>query len=901
MRFCFLAVFLFASSCLPAQPRRPFHYADTDNWRSLSGQKLSANGLWLGYGLFPQNANGEVVLRHLQNNTELREPAGLRPPPPPPDPERETPPPQRTTTLAFTADASFAVFTTFPPKGQDKATAGLVITNLVSSQSSRLADINSFQLPADSSSSLAYLRDDNEKTLVLRRLADSTERTFPGVTSYSFSKDGLCLVFATAEGVFLLNPEQEATAPTPLVQAKGRYDRFTWDDKQTLLAFLSADTLFLWDRKPGPARPAVTNAQLGTLQLAERGTLDFSRDGARLFFPTAPPRPAPTPDNGPKINYDLWHWKDDAIQPIQKVRAALERIRSYRADLHLADSKVVQLGGPDLPEISPNQPGLFAIAADDRPYRPAIDFGDGRLTDQYLLNTLTGDKRLLGRQRFSTYSWSPDGRFATRYDSKDWLCLNVSTGQEANLTAGINLAFHNEDNDTPSRPNAYAPPVWSRDGRAVLLADRYDIWQISPDGRLAKNLTDGLGRRRKIQFRLVRTDSDERQDGLDATRPLLLSAESLESRETGFFTDLIDGSAEPRQLIWSNKKYKFLARAKSADTYLVSIESFREFPDFHVTSSAMTGFQKVTDANPQLASHLWGTAELMPFRSSDGISLQAALYKPEGFDPNKKYPVLVYLYERLSQTVNDFKDPQPRNSINIPIYVSNGYIVITPDIVYRTGFPGDSAMACVIPAVQKLIEQGFVDESRIGIQGHSWGGYQIAYMLTRTNLFRAASPGAVVTNMLSAYNGIRWGSGRPRQFQYEHAQSRIGGNPWQLPLRFIENSPLFRADQIQTPVLTIHNDSDDAVPWYQGIEFYLALRRLNKEIYLFNYNGEPHNLRIRANQRHYSDRMLEFFDFFLKGAPKPSWMERGRPFLEREPLGRRTSESSDEDMLNFDM
>ncbi|MFN9922121.1 MAG: alpha/beta hydrolase family protein [Acidobacteriota bacterium] len=315
----------------------------------------------------------------------------------------------------------------------------------------------------------------------------------------------------------------------------------------------------------------------------------------------------------------------------------------------------------------------------------------------------------------------------------------------------------------------------------------------------------------------------------------------------------------------------------------------------------MTGFQKVTDANPQLASHLWGTAELMPFRSSDGISLQAALYKPEGFDPNKKYPVLVYLYERLSQTVNDFKDPQPRNSINIPIYVSNGYIVITPDIVYRTGFPGDSAMACVIPAVQKLIEQGFVDESRIGIQGHSWGGYQIAYMLTRTNLFRAASPGAVVTNMLSAYNGIRWGSGRPRQFQYEHAQSRIGGNPWQLPLRFIENSPLFRADQIQTPVLTIHNDSDDAVPWYQGIEFYLALRRLNKEIYLFNYNGEPHNLRIRANQRHYSDRMLEFFDFFLKGAPKPSWMERGRPFLEREPLGRRTSESSDEDMLNFDM
>jgi dipeptidyl aminopeptidase/acylaminoacyl peptidase len=256
---------------------------------------------------------------------------------------------------------------------------------------------------------------------------------------------------------------------------------------------------------------------------------------------------------------------------------------------------------------------------------------------------------------------------------------------------------------------------------------------------------------------------------------------------------------------------------------------------------------------------------------------------------------MVYIYERLSQNVNTFNEPRPTNSINIPIYVSNGYIVVTPDIAYREGYPGDSAMACVMPAVQKLIDQGFVDEKRIAIQGHSWGGYQIAYMLTRTNIFRAAEAGAVVTNMFSAYNGIRWGPGIPRQFQYERTQSRIGGTPWQYPLRFLENSPLFRADQVKTPILTMHNDADDAVPWYQGIEFYLSLRRLNKEIYLFNYNGEPHNLRIRANQRHFSARMFEFFEYFLKDTPKPEWMEKGRPFLEREPNGPNRPAATDDE------
>jgi dipeptidyl aminopeptidase/acylaminoacyl peptidase len=244
--------------------------------------------------------------------------------------------------------------------------------------------------------------------------------------------------------------------------------------------------------------------------------------------------------------------------------------------------------------------------------------------------------------------------------------------------------------------------------------------------------------------------------------------------------------------------------------------------------------------------------------------------------------MLVYIYEKLTQNLNHFVDPKPGHSINISYYVSNGYLVLTPDIVYTTGYPGQSALKCVLPAVQAVVDRGYVDEKAIGIQGHSWGGYQIAYMVTQTNRFRAVEAGAPVANMISAYDGIRWGTGLPRQFQYERTQSRIGGSIWQYPQRFIENSPIFSADRVQTPVMILCNDADDAVPWYQGIEFYLALRRLGKEVYLFDYNGEPHHLNKRPNQKDYTIRMQQYFDHYLKGAPAPEWMEKGVPYLERD-------------------
>ena len=275
-------------------------------------------------------------------------------------------------------------------------------------------------------------------------------------------------------------------------------------------------------------------------------------------------------------------------------------------------------------------------------------------------------------------------------------------------------------------------------------------------------------------------------------------------------------------------------------------------------------------------------ATLWRWTSADGTELKGILVKPDGFDPNKKYPLMVYFYERMSSRLHRYTSPSPGTSPNAAYYVSNGYLWFMPDVHYDVGYPGESAVKCVVSGVQSLVNEGFVQENAIGAAGHSWGGYQTAYLVTKTDIFRCVESGAPVSNMFSAYGGIRWGSGMSRQFQYEQTQSRIGGTPWQYPMRFWENSPLFFADKVNTPVLMLHNDQDGAVPWYQGIEYFMALRRLGKEAYMFNYVGEEHGLRQRQNQVDWTRRMQEYFDHHLRGTDAPSWMLEGVAYVDRE-------------------
>jgi len=254
---------------------------------------------------------------------------------------------------------------------------------------------------------------------------------------------------------------------------------------------------------------------------------------------------------------------------------------------------------------------------------------------------------------------------------------------------------------------------------------------------------------------------------------------------------------------------------------------------------------------------------------------------PENYDPTKKYPLVLYIYEKMSQTYHNYFPPISNHRFNATEYTSNGYAVLKPDIVYKKGLPGESSVNSVVPAVQKVIDMGIADPKRVGLQGHSWGGYEAAFIVTRTNIFAAVCAGAPVSNMTSAYGGIRWGSGNPRTFQYETGQSRIGGSLWEKPELYIENSPLFFSDRVKTPLLLMHGDEDGAVPWYQSIEYYLALRRLNKPVWLLQYNGEPHHLQKLKNKRDFTKKMFEFYEHYLNDKPAPEWLDKGVSIVDK--------------------
>ena len=738
--------------------------------------------------------------------------------------------------------------------------------------------------------------------LVLRNTATTNERKFSDVLDFTISKDAKTLVFTTSarkeetNGVYAVATDGDVP-PVALLSGKGKYQRLTWDEENTQLAFTSDKDeaeakqpkfrVYHWNRKDPQGTEIVSITSPGfrkELVVSERANLSFSLDGSRLFLGAAPP---PEPEKNPdeeipadeKVVVDLWHWKDDYVQTIQKVRAEQDRNRSYRAVYNLETKKFVQLADESMENLSPSNDGSYAIGSDNRKYRTMSDYDPG-FSDYYLINTSDGSRKPLATKQRGNYSLSPGAKYAIYFDGKDWNSYSVADGTVTNLTKNIAVRFFNEENDTPSTPGSYGIAGWTKDDADILIYDRYDIWQISPDGSRSKNLTDGVGRKDKTALRYVRLDPRERS--IDPDKPMLLSAENQETRDSGFYRDKVNSDAAPQKLLMASKDFNNPTKARDADVMILTASRFDQFPDVWVTNSNFRELKRVSNGDAQRAAYNWGTAELINFKNVDGVPLKGLLLKPDNFDPKKKYPMIVYIYERLSQGLHSFRAPGPGTSINPTYYVSNGYLVYMPDIVYTIGYPGSSALKCVLPGVQAVVDKGYVNEDAIGIQGHSWGGYQIAYMVTQTNRFKAAAPGALVANMTSAYSGIRWGSGLPRQFQYERSQSRIGGSLWDYPLRFLDNSPIFRADRVETPLLMLHNDEDDAVPWYQGIEYFLALRRLGKEAYMFNYNGEKHGLRKRINQKDYTRRLQEFFDHYLKGAPAAEWMEKGIPYLQRE-------------------
>ncbi len=738
-------------------------------------------------------------------------------------------------------------------------------------------------------------------TLVLRELATGTETRIDGVTEFAFDENEQWLgytvasVDSAADGAYVR--ALGTGTVTTLLGGRAVYRSLAFDRKGSQVVFMSS----LGDSTPKPAysvyhasltsargapAPAAArriiagaDAPRGML-IADRGRVDFTREGNAVTFALAkvPLDSIPADSLADKAVYDLWHWQDTKIQPQQRLDAARDRARTFLAVYHLATGKWTQLANDSL-QVTLSDDAKRALGVNSVEYAIPQFWGEGGL-DAYLVDPSSGGKTLIARKLDRQPQLSPGGNYVTFFRDGQWHAYATATGKTVSLTGAIaSIKFQDEEFDSPDIPPPYGLGGWTTGDRRVLVYDRFDIWEIDPTGVVApKSMTDGAGRRAGMTFRIVDLDRDERF--IDPAKPVLLRAVDSLTKATGFYRERIGADAAPERIVMADRSLGVPQKARNAEQYLITQSTYREFPDLW-TGTSLAGTTKISDANPQDSQYPRGTVELVSWMNGDGIPLRGLLFKPENFDPSKQWPMVVYYYEKLTDGLHNYVAPTGRNVVNPMVYTALGYVVFEPDIVYTDGQPGPSAAKSIIPGVQSLIAKGFIDPKRVGIAGQSWGGYQSAYLVTVTNMFAAAVPNATVVNMTSAYGGIRWASGLARAFQYEHTQSRIGGSLWEYPERFIENSPLFRLDRVTTPVLFMANDNDGAVPWYQGIEFYVGMRRLQKEAYMVTYNGDEHNPTKRANQKDIDLKMQEFFATKLLGAEPPSWMVRGIPYLEK--------------------
>jgi len=424
--------------------------------------------------------------------------------------------------------------------------------------------------------------------------------------------------------------------------------------------------------------------------------------------------------------------------------------------------------------------------------------------------------------------------------------------------------------------------TWTADSKSVLLSDNWDIWQVPVAGGALVNLTvNGKKDAIRYQQRFALEPPQDRDEGIDLTKPQYFRAYGEWTKKSGI-ARIEPGKPGAQMVMWGDASFTRLAKAKNADQYVYTRETSLEPADYYITDAKLGPGTRLTDMRPQVARFTWSPGvQLVNYTCDKGDKLQAALFLPANYEKGKSYPTVVNFYERMSQTANQFGAPTA-NGFNRSVYTSNGYAVLVPDIAYRVNDPGMSAVWCMVPAVKAAVATGIVDPKHVGITGHSWGGYQTAFLVTQTDIFAAAVAGAPLTNMVSMYSLVYKNTGGSNQAIFESSQGRFKGGYWDNWDAYYRNSPVFFAKNVKTPLMILHNDKDGAVDFTQGVEYYNTLRRLKKPVVLLEYPGENHGLRKPANQRDYTVRMQEFFDHHLKGAPAPEWLDEGVPYLKIE-------------------
>jgi dipeptidyl aminopeptidase/acylaminoacyl peptidase len=916
MHRAYIALSILLAPCASfAQSKPTVRPADYGKWESLAAGALSPNGQWLAYGVNRVNEENELRLGATARDSTVAVSYASAP--------------------AFTGDSRWLAYSIgVSPAERDKLTKEkkpirntLGIRNLATGVSETVKDVSQFRFSGDGKF-IAFRRYPAEgkraADLIVQDLERGTKMTFGNVSEFAWSERRALLAFTVETDGGAGNAVQLYDASTGTVRvldsSPSLYRMLAWREKSEDLAVLRSRTekefkdtthVVLTFARAGaatPARkeldPAKATGFPAAMRIAEHRRPEWAKDGSIVYVglrprersarggdstvaassgddsePRSPQgRDSSTAKTDNKVSdVQVWHAKDVRIMPMQKVQEQQDLQRTFLTAWHLGDGHVVRIG-TDMWETSRVLRGdRYATETDRKPYAFGAKFGRP-YSDVYVIDVNTGARRkALEKVRFF-YGGSATGRRVAWFDGKDFWSQDVVSGARTNLTSKVQATFTDPDDDYP---NDMKPPVgfegWAKNDGAVLVADEFDLWSLNPDGSGGRRLTNGAPD--KLAYRYARTSRRD-EDGIDLAGTVYMNVFGKRTKQSGY-ARLRAGAFE--RLFLEDAITSRLARADSADTFSFTRERYDDSPDWFVGSAGLKNARQVSTTNPFQKDFAWGRTELVNYRTVANLDLQGVLIYPANYDASKKYPMIVYPYEMLSQTLHQYLVPTERSYYDPTVWSQNGYFVLRPDIVFRGRDPGISVLEALQPAVRAVTSRGLVDSTKVGLVGHSWGGYEAAFVPTRTNMFAASVAGAAITNFLSFAGAIHWTPGIAEFDHWETGQARMDVPFWEDMEAYLRNSPAAKVNELKTPMLMEVGDADGTVDWHQGIEFYNFARRAGRDDFvMLVYPGEDHGLRKKENQIDYHRRINQWFGHWLKGEPAPNWMSNGTTWLERK-------------------
>lgn len=919
MKFTFSLLILFVSIVSFGQ-KKVIDHAAYASWKKIENQVISNDGNYISYMITPLKGDGFLYIYNVKSGKLDSIPRGQKP--------------------TFTGDGNYVVFKISAGydtlrkceiKKIDKAkwpkdSLGIYFTQKDSLV--KIPAVKSFSIP-ESGDWIAYTVDSNElkgskkkkkhyffkKNKPVEYKSDGKLFTaynpslnkkiqYKDVTNYSVSENGKYIALTLHQKIkkdsFQLAILETSTGKYTLDSRKKTFiSDFNFDKNETKGAFLvSSDTnknklcdLALYDFSKMTWKTLVDSSAT-FLPNGKSITINrlpsFTEDGSKMYFGVdelPKQEPKDTITESEKVNLDIWHYQDKRLQPQQLIELKRDEKKNDLYVYHFDSQKFIQLSNDTL-IVSPNSKivGNYLLGVSREPYQGTYNWTSPNLEDHYRVNIQTGGIELLRKGVGFGGDLSPLGNYYTYFDGEkmNHFALNIITSKITCLTCSRkDVNWQTDNNGNPEVASPYGIVGWFEGENQLMIQSEYDVWNYDffKNQLYSASIEEGKKTKTKLAASVWSNDSVY----IDYSNFYLNGLNDLSKARTIYELKDESGKMNIKTVYSTPMEITLLMRSKNKQSMIVRKMTLKDYPEIRVLDSQFANEKTISITNPQQNDYNWATVEMVDWTSYDGIPLQGLLYKPENYDPSKKYPLIVYYYELNSDEINTYYSPKPTASIIHPTeYASAGYFIFIPDIRYKIGHPAKSAYNCIMSGTDKVLKlYPSIDSTKMGLQGQSWGGYQTAQLITMTTRYAAAMAGAPVTNMFSAYGGIRWGSGLNRQFQYEKQQSRIGKTIWEAPELYIENSPQFHLPNVKTPLLIMANDEDGAVPWYQGIELFTGMKRLGKPCWMFNYNGDNHNLTKLSNKIDLSIRMRQFFDYYLQGQPAPKWLKDGIPAIDK--------------------